>query len=87
MEFLNRYIMTIMQSLALLILSLVLTDFYQTNVPMFFVGFAVIAAGNFMIESLYNKNNYEQQTKAKKMGMTMIPINTLVLLVFVMVLF
>lgn len=69
MNFFDKYIMSISQLILLLVLSPAITDFYHNNVPWFIFLLVVISFGNFTLETIYNRKNYEYDKKDKGISM------------------
>lgn len=76
--FLDRYIISTNFLLLLIILSLAYTQFYSSNVFLYFFLAAVTSASTFFVEFLFNKANYERKIKAKRMTVYIMPFNIII---------
>ncbi len=76
--FFDRYVISTNFLLLVLILSLAYTQFYTSNVVLYFFLAAVTCSSTFFIESLFNKAKYETKTKAKKMAVYVMPCNMII---------
>lgn len=74
MKLLDRYIISLNLFVLLLVLSLVFTDFYRTNIIEYsWMSFAFVFSV-FIIEYSFNKAGYEKREKAKKIYFYIMPI-------------
>ncbi|KGP84553.1 MULTISPECIES: hypothetical protein [unclassified Paenibacillus] len=76
--FLDRYIISTNFLLLLIILSLAYTQFYSSNVLLYFFLATVTSASTFFVEFLFNKANYERKIKAKRMAVYIMPFNIII---------
>lgn len=87
MNFLDRYSISSNLFLLLVVLSPIPTNFYDGNViPYMFVTF-IISVSTFFIEYLFNKAGYERKKKALKMYLYVMPMNMIIYVVFLLVVF
>ncbi|GEM_PF-6656650 len=87
MNFLDKYIISLIQLVTLLMLSPAFTNLFQENVAMYLLLVLIISIGNFFLEAQFNRQQEDHKKKAKTMGVFTIPLNTVIVAVFVLFIF
>ena len=86
-KYLDRYAISVSLFVLLLILSLVFTSFFTSNVIPYAFAAAVLGGSSFFFEYLFNKAGTERQEKGKKMYFYVIPANLIIFVGIVLLLF
>lgn len=86
-KFVEKYIMSLMLLLSFIVFSPLFTDWYQNNVLTFLIMLVILTPGNFLIESLANNKYSEVQLKTKRIAPFLLPLNWIVAIGFVFILF
>ncbi|MBD8036572.1 hypothetical protein H9635_07445 [Solibacillus sp. A46] len=86
-KYLDRYAISVSLLVLLLILSLVFTGFFTSNVMPYAFAATVLAGTSFFFEYLFNKAGNERQEKGKKMYFYVIPANMIIFVGIVLLLF
>ncbi len=77
----NEYFFTTSQATALIIFSLPMTDLFTKNFLLYMLLFIVIIGSTFFIERELSKK-YSLQEIAKKLFLSLLPINIIVVFIF-----
>lgn len=77
----NEYFFTTSQATVLIIFSLSMTDLFTKNLLLYMLLFIIIIGSTFFIERELSKK-YSLQEKAKKLCLSLLPINIIVVFIF-----
>lgn len=85
-RFIDKYFFTLNHITTLLLFSLPITDIYKENVMLYILMFMVIIFSTFMLEIHLNKT-FTLKEKGEKFCKSLIPINIVIILVFIIFIF
>lgn len=85
-QFIDKYYFTLNHITTLLLFSFPITDIYKENVMLYVLMFIVITFSTFMLEIHLNKT-FALKEKSEKFCKSLIPVNILIILVFIIYIF